>query len=109
MSGTRITVTLPQDSYDALVIEAEIQRRKLSDLVRDAVVQMLSGERWQGIGQIAEDAIREGCTNEEALQRVRTKVRGANTTLASISWYRSNLRRNGENVPTDAEAQKSRS
>tara|TARA_R110002072_G_scaffold93924_3_gene207986 strand:- start:635 stop:970 length:336 start_codon:yes stop_codon:yes gene_type:complete len=106
MSGTRITVTLPDDVYDALVEEAELERRKLSDLVRDAVTQMLAGERWQNIGQVAEDAIRKGATNDEALAKVRAKFPQAKTSPASIAWYRSNLRNQDSKVLTDAQARR---
>ena len=105
----RITVTLPEDVYDALAAEAEDTGRKLSDLVRDAVVQALSGERWQSIGQVAEAAIRDGRTNAEALEAVRAKFPEARTSPESVAWYRSRLRKAGEDVPTDIEARRKHS
>lgn len=106
MTAQRISVSLPTDVYEALVAEAEETGRKLSDIVRDAVTQHLAGERWQNIGQVATEAIRAGATNDEALAAVRAKFPEAKTSAASIRWYRSKLRRDGEDVPTDVEARR---
>ena len=58
-----------------------------------------------GIGSIAMEAIRAGKTNEQALDSVLAAFPDAQTTLGSISWYRSKLRGDGELVPTNREAQ----
>ena len=58
-----------------------------------------------GIGSIAMEAIRAGKTNEQALDSVLAAFPDAQTTLGSISWYRSKLRGDGELVPTNKEAQ----
>lgn len=108
MAAKRITVTLPEDVYDALSAEAEDTGRKLSDVVRDAVTQLLSGERWQSIGEVAEGAIREGKTNAEALEAVRARFPEANTSPESVAWYRSRLRKAGEDVMSDVEARRDR-
>ena len=56
------------------------------------------------ISSIAADAIRQGLTNEEALQRVLDEFPYARTTKASIGKYRRMLRDEGEDVPTAAQA-----
>ena len=56
------------------------------------------------IGSIACDAIREGLTNEQALERVLAEFPYARTTKATIGKYRRMLRDGGEDVPTAAQA-----
>lgn len=102
----RISVSVPDDVYEAIVAEAEESGRKVSDVVRDSVTQHMFGERWQSIGQVAEAAIREGLTNSETLERVKDLFPEANTSPSSVSWYRARLRKQGEDVPTDIEARR---
>lgn len=104
----RVSVSLPDDVYDAVIAEAEEKRLKVSDVVRDAVTQVLYGERWLSIGHVAEQAMREGLTNQEALDRVLAQFPEAKTSAASIAWYRVKLRKAGEEVPTDIEARRDR-
>lgn len=99
-----MSVTLPDDIYDALVEASERTGRPQSDLIRDAIVQMLDRGPWRGIGQIAEAEIRAGATNEEAVQAVLKAHPNANTSTDSVSWYRSKLRKSGERIPTNAQA-----
>jgi len=47
----------------------------------------------RGIGAVAMEAILDGATNEEALAAVRKEFPDANTTKASINWYRNKLRK----------------
>lgn len=54
----------------------------------------------RGVGTVAMEAIRDGKTNEEALAAVKAEFPDANTSMASINWYRNNLRSGGEDVPT---------
>ena len=56
------------------------------------------------IGSVASDAIREGLTNEEALDRVLAEFPYARTTKATIGKYRRMLWSRGEEVPTAAQA-----
>lgn len=58
------------------------------------------------IGSVAVEAIREGKTNEEALEAVKAEFPDAKTSLASINWYRNKLRSDGEKVPTARELKK---
>ena len=101
-------MTLPDDAYEALAAEAEETGRKLSDVVRDAVTEHLSVERWQSIGEVAEGAIRDGLTNAETLEAVMAKFPNARTSPSSVAWYRARLRKAGEDVPTDIEARRDR-
>lgn len=48
-----------------------------------------------GVGSIAREAILAGKTNEETLDIVKKKFPDAKTGMASINWYRNQLR--GEN------------
>lgn len=104
----RVSVSLPDDVYEAVVAEAEETRRKISDVVRDAVTQVIAGERWESIGQVAEAAMLAGLTNSETLEKVRKQFPKARTSPASIAWYRVKLRKEGEDVPTDVEARRDR-
>ena len=63
----------------------------------------MSANGTRGVGEIAMEAIRAGKTNDEALAAVRAELPHARTTLGNISWYRSNLRSDGENVPLNSE------
>ena len=46
----------------------------------------------RGIGTAAKDALLASLTNEEALALVREEFPDANTTKASMNWYRNHLR-----------------
>jgi len=49
----------------------------------------------RGVGTVAMEAILDGASNEEALAAVRKEFPDANTTKASINWYRNKLRKDG--------------
>jgi len=100
----RVTVTLPQELVDALHDIAEDSRVSVSEAVREALNHYLFTERWQSIGEVARKELQAGKTNAEVLEIVRKKFPGSSTSLASISWYRSKLRRTDPMVPTDRQA-----
>ena len=52
-------------------------------------------EPKRGVGTVAMEAIRNSATNEEALAATRKEFPDANTTKASINWYRNKLRKDG--------------
>jgi len=52
----------------------------------------------RNIEKVAEDALRRGLTNQEALEEVLRIHLTAKTSIKSIMWYRNRLRSNGENV-----------
>jgi hypothetical protein len=56
-----------------------------------------------GIGDIAKQLIRDGLGNKEVLEKVKEQFPDAKTSMASINWYRNNLRDNGEDVRTARE------
>lgn len=53
-----------------------------------------------GIGDFIKTQILAGKDNEKILELVLTKFPEANTTNASVNWYRSKLRQEGEDVPS---------
>lgn len=104
----RVTVTLPQELVDALHDMAEDARVSVSEAVREALNHYLFTERWKSIGEIAKRELERGKTNQEILEIVKKKFPGASTSLGSISWYRSKLRRTDASVPTDRQAREER-
>lgn len=102
----RISVSLREDQYLGLEEVAEDMGVNLSDAAREAINAFLLRQHWGGtIGEAAEDAIKRGLTNREALDSVLKKFPLAATTLDSIAWYRSQLRKlDSVNVLTDREA-----
>ena len=52
-------------------------------------------EPKRGVGAVAMEAILNSATNEDALTAVRKEFPDANTTKASINWYRNKLRKDG--------------
>ncbi len=105
----RVTVTLPQELVNALHDIAEDARVSVSEAVREALNHYLFTERWQSIGEVARNALEAGKTNQEVLAIVQAQFPGASTSLGSVSWYRSKLRRTDATVPTDREARERRS
>ncbi|MBA4227703.1 MAG: hypothetical protein C0456_13830 [Hyphomonas sp.] len=104
----RLTIGLPSDVHLALEEMSEELSRPIADLVRDAILEHLASDRWTGIGETAEALLRNGLTNEEVLAEVRRRFPKANTSAASVAWYRSNLRKRDDAVPTDAQARRNR-
>ncbi|WP_246162991.1 ribbon-helix-helix protein, CopG family [Sphingorhabdus lacus] len=101
----RITISLREDQYAGLEEVAEDLGVNLSDAAREAINTFLLKEHWgRTIGTLAESEIKKGMTNEEVLARVMDKFPHARTTKDSIAWYRSRLRREDPEVPTDREA-----
>jgi len=54
----------------------------------------------RGIGTVANEALKAGKTNAEVLAAIKAEFPEANTSMASVNWYRNNLRTSGEDVPT---------
>ena len=64
-------------------------------------------EPKRGVGIVAQEAIKAGMTNEEALAVVQEEFPEAKTSLASINWYRQKLRSDGDkSVKTARELKK---
>lgn len=60
-------------------------------------------EPKRGVGTVAKEAILAGKTNEEALEAVKAEFPTGNTGMASINWYRNDLRKAGKKVKTSRE------
>ena len=107
MAKQRLSISLESDLYDALAEEAEESGRSLADVVRDKLRQAVLGEeRREGVGELAEKLIREGLPNEEVLFQIQREIPDAQTSDASVRWYRSQMRKRGEDVPTQVEARR---
>ncbi len=59
-----------------------------------------------GIGKYAKELLLEGKSNKEALEKVKDKFPTASTTMASINWYRNDLRVKGQLKRADPEVKK---
>ena len=73
--------TKPTAAADAKPTEAKPEKEK--------------AEPKRGVGTVAMEAILNSATNEEALVATRKEFPDANTTKASINWYRNKLRKDG--------------
>jgi hypothetical protein len=62
----------------------------------------------RGIGTVIREAILANKTNDEALELVKAESPDANTSVATVSWYRNQLRKDGHKVPTARELNKAR-
>lgn len=58
----------------------------------------------RGVGTLIREQLIAGASNEAALEAVKKEFPESSTTKATVSWYRNELRRKGEKVPTAAEA-----
>ncbi len=101
----RLTVTLPEEYVAGLEDVAGDMNTTVSEAVREAVVTYLMEHYWKvTIGEAARVAILGGATNEDALKAVKKRFPQAATSIGSISWYRSKLRKDHPNLLTDREA-----
>lgn len=101
----RLTITLPEEYVLGLEDVAEDMNTTVSEAVREAVATFLIEHYWkETIGEAAKRAISAGNTNEETLNAVKVKFPHAATSMASVSWYRSKLRKDNPKIPTDREA-----
>lgn len=62
----------------------------------------------RGVGTVIREQLIAGATNEQALAAVQGEFPGSATTASSVSWYRNDLRKDGNpsKVPTASEAKK---
>lgn len=99
----RVTAMVPEELMAGMDEVVEVTGLSPSDVLRDAITAYLFNGTWSGIGRIARQSILDRKTNDEALADVLKINPSAATTLKSIAWYRSELRRQlgDEKVPTD--------
>jgi hypothetical protein len=100
----RVTAMVPEELVLGMEEVAEFTGGTISEVLREAISQYLFNGSWSKIGGVAEKAILAGKTNEEVLADVFARFPDAATTLGSISWYRSKLRKEhgDEKVKPDA-------
>lgn len=79
---------------------APAEAEAAKEAVKDAKSEKEPKAPKRGVGTVAMEAILNGASNEEALSAVRKEFPDANTTKASINWYRNKLRKD-EAVCTD--------
>lgn len=72
------------------------------------MMQATQQRQPRGVGMVANAALRDGLTNEEALQRVLAAFPNARTNTGCINWYRRKLRAAGEAVQTSRAIKKAR-
>ena len=66
-------------------------------------------EKKRGVGNAAQDAIRSGLTNEEALEAVRQEFPNSKVSPASINWYRNKMRQDKTSgIKTNRELKKAK-
>ncbi|MDF2231579.1 ribbon-helix-helix protein, CopG family [Albimonas sp. CAU 1670] len=106
----RLSVSLDDDLYEALALEAEEAGRSLADVIRDRLRASVLGDGAVGevrnVGELAESLLAQGLTNEAVLTEVRRRLPDAKTSLASVAWYRSNMKRRGLSVISQVEARR---
>jgi hypothetical protein len=61
-------------------------------------------DKKRGIGTVMTEQLLAGKTNDAVLEAVKAEFPESNTSKATVSWYRNNLRTKGEKVPTAREA-----
>ena len=54
----------------------------------------------RNISAVAREAILAGLSNADALVKVKAEFPDCNTTTASIAWYRNDLRKKGQHMPS---------
>ena len=103
----RMTITLPEEYVEGLQDFADDMNTTVSEAIREAVVTFLMEHYWkETVGEVAKEAILAGATNEDALKAVNARFPQAATSMASISWYRSKLRKDHPDLLTDRQARK---
>ena len=98
------------------------QEKKKAAPAKKAAVKKEKAPKTPGVGSIACQLIEKGdtahpaktgqagtfMTNQEVLDAVLKQFPQANTKLASINWYRNDLRTKGKKVPQNREIVKAR-
>lgn len=62
----------------------------------------------RGVGTAIKERLLAGDDNAAALAAVKAEFPESATTLSTVSWYRTNLRKEDKSVPTAREASKAK-
>jgi len=102
----RITATIPEEYALGLEDVADTMNVSLSEALREAVGTYLMQYHWKAVGESAKKEILAGKTNEQVLASVKKAFPVAQTSMKSVAWYRSKLRREmgADRVPSDSMA-----
>ncbi len=101
----RMTITLPEEYVEGLQDFADDMNTTVSEAIREAVATFLMEHYWkETVSEVAKGAILDGATNVDALKAVKAEFPQAATSMASISWYRSKLRKDHPHLLTDRQA-----
>lgn len=85
--------------------EATDLGRSVADVMREHLRRSLLGEeRVPMIQEVAEELLVQGLTDEAVLAAVLDRFPEADTSKASVSWYRSQGRKKGLPIPSQKEA-----
>lgn len=99
-----LRVKVPAELHERLMQEAGESSRTPDEVVGELLAMKFQSGKQKTVGKVVEGSIRKGATNKQALALARESFPQAETSAASVAWYRTNLRKNGEDVPTDSEA-----
>ncbi len=102
MKRTRIAVDLDEDLHAMVTEEAERLEVPVAFVVRAIIKRHYSGEDHETKTTLTVRMLREHASNDRIAEALEERFGEANRS--SISWHRANLKRAGEDVPSDAEA-----
>ena len=98
----RLAVDIPEDLHAALSEDAKQRNVPMAFLVRTLLSRHLGGDDHETMKAATVRMLREGASNETIAAELAMRFGKANRS--SINWYRSKLRRDGEDIVSDAEA-----
>lgn len=105
MTKTRVNVPLDDDLLEAVTREATDLGRSVADVIRGHLRRSVLGEeRVPTIQEAAEELLAQGLTDEAVLAVILDRFPEAETSKASVSWYRSQGRKRGLPIPSQREA-----
>jgi hypothetical protein len=94
----KMYVNFQPDVESAIRAEAERLGIPMSDVVRSCVEEVLLSRDRTKIGVTTARLIRDGLSNDDVLAGVRREHGPHASSLASVAWYRSSLRRGDSTV-----------
>ena len=62
-----------------------------------------AAKKIKSIGAVALELMEKGKTNEQVLAGLKTRFPKSKVSMNSVTWYRSNYRRQGVKLPTNNE------